>query len=657
MSTPATVADPDGAGDPGAPHEGEVADARPSRQWHKLGRSVAEAVPAAAVAAAVSVVLMVAIRQVEWPAYPSSNQLRALTTVGQVAALAMLVVAILWARRPSTTRWPTLALPLSWVGLSTLVTISLAMPLGATSLYLGGLSVDQEFRTQYLSRFVDSAALRDMNYVDLPPFYPAGWFWMGGRLAALAGVDGWAFFAPYAIAGLAVCAVLSLVLWRHLITTDVAILAATTVTVVTLAHASPEPYAANLVVLIPPVLLLAWGALARSPGHGRAAIVGTGLFLGTVAATYTLYLFWLVLTLVVMAVAAAVGNYRGSAPSEAIFWPLLRLIPIGIIAVLVALPWWLPYLWQVVRGGALPGGGSAMHYLPDSGATLPLPMLSADLLGLLCLLGTGWLVLRAGSSRRAAALGAGVVAVYLWVLLSMAATVFGTTLLGFRLEPVVIAVLAAAGVFGFVDGARAIYLATNESTRTLAMMLVIGGVAGVGLTQSVATTLGGDIDIAYSDTDGNGVRADMRPPSSVAYYPELDRAITETLDRPRHDTVVLTADYGFLSLYPYFGYQSLTSHYANPMAHFEERAARIAAWSKLTEPDELLAAMRDSPWRAPDVFIFRTSADGYVLRLAEDVYPNDPNVRRYTVTFPASLFDDNHFTTELVGPFAVVTRR
>lgn len=628
-----------------------------SEQWRTLGRAVAEAVPAALVAAAVAVVLLVAIGQVQWPAYPSSNQLRALTTVGQFAALAILVISMVWSRLPTAARRRTVARPLSWVGMSTLVTITLGMPLGATSLYLGGLSVDQEFRTQYLTRFADSASLQDMNYADLPPFYPAAWFWVGGRLAALTGIDGWEFFAPYSIAALAVCAVLALVLWTYLIKTDVAILAATTVTVVTLAHAAPEPYAANLVVLIPPVLLLAWGALARSPGQGRAAIVGTGLFLGVVAATYTLYLFWLALTLVLMAAAAAIGGYRRSDSADAIFWPFLRLIPIAAIAVAIAAPWWFPYLWKVVRGGGLPGGGSAMHYLPESGATLPLPMLSTSLLGLLCLLGTGWLVLFARSSRRAAALGVGIAAVYLWVLLSMAATIIGTTLLGFRLEPVVIALLAAAGVFGFVDAAKAIHLATNESARTLAMVVVIGGIAGAGLTQSIPGALRGDIDTAYSDTDGNGVRADMRPPSSVAYYPEIDDAISQTLDRPRDQTVVLTADYGFLSLYPYFGYQSLTSHYANPLAQFEERAAEIAAWSKATSPNDLLTMMDQSSWRPPDVFVFRASPDGYALRLAEDVYPNDPNVRRYTVTFPTSLFDTNNFTTELVGPFAVVIRR
>ncbi len=64
------------------------------------------------------------------------------------------------------------------------------MPLGATKLYLFGISVDQQFRTEYLTRLTDSAALHDMTYLGLPPFYPPGWFWLGGRIAALTGTPG-----------------------------------------------------------------------------------------------------------------------------------------------------------------------------------------------------------------------------------------------------------------------------------------------------------------------------------------------------------------------------------------------------------------------------------------------------------------------------------
>jgi galactan 5-O-arabinofuranosyltransferase len=153
------------------------------------------------------------------------------------------------------------------------------------------------------------------------------------------------------------------------------------------------------------------------------------------------------------------------------------------------------------------------------------------------------------------------------------------------------------------------------------------------------------------------VRADQRPPSASAYFPEIDAAVTAQTGRPRDDTVILTADYGFLSVYPYFGFQGLTSHYANPLAEFDKRAAAIEQWAAAETPDSLIEQLDAAPWRSPTVFLFRYSAEGYDLRLAEDVYPNDPNVRRYTVTFNRSVFEDPRFTVTTIGPFVLVVRK
>ncbi|PRC57037.1 arabinofuranosyltransferase, partial [Mycobacterium sp. ITM-2017-0098] len=84
------------------------------------------------------------IARVEWPAYNSSNQLHALTTVGQVVCLVGLLAAGLAWRRGRR--------PLARIGallfLSAFTVVTLAMPLGATRLYLFGISVDQQFRTE-----------------------------------------------------------------------------------------------------------------------------------------------------------------------------------------------------------------------------------------------------------------------------------------------------------------------------------------------------------------------------------------------------------------------------------------------------------------------------------------------------------------------------
>ncbi|MBF6483787.1 arabinofuranosyltransferase [Nocardia otitidiscaviarum] len=710
----------------------------------QAGGALGAAVLAAVVAAVVAGVGLVAFASVEWPAFNSSNVTRALTTVGQVVAVAMLVAAI-WLVRAR--KWPWVAKVLSWGGVSAFVTVTLGMPLGATKLYLFGLSVDQEFRTQYLTRLTDSAALRDMNYVDLPPFYPAGWFWAGGRFANLFGLDGWEAFKPWAIIALAVAAALALVLWSELIRADWAIAVAAATTAVTVAYAAPEAYSAVLVVLLPPVLVLAWGALYRpaeyeaaayratgSPGTGSGAagtpatgaggassgtassrtagsgtagsgaagsatagsgaagsattgsattgsattgsattggwgaVLGTGLFLGLAATFYTLYFAVAVFAVCLMAVAAAgialwqrrfaLRVHRRTKREVPGVWPLLwpillRLIVIGAVAGLLALVVWLPFLLRVLSEG-FPSSGTAFHYLPEGGSRLPLPMFEFSLLGGLCMIGVIWLVLRVGSSRRAQALAVGVMAVYLWCLLSMLVTAAGTTLLSFRLEPVLMVLLAAAGAFGFVEGARAIYQVLNEPERFRAVVAAVAVLGAIGFGQQIPEILAPEITTAYTDTDGDGVRADKRPPSAVSYYDEIDAALREQTGRPRDETVVLTADLSFLSIYPYFGFQALTSHYANPLANFPARADEIKRWSTLETPEELLDALRDAPWRAPDAFLFRQSGDSYTLRLAEDVYPNQPNVKRYQVTFPAALFDDPRFTVTDIGPFTLV---
>ncbi len=153
------------------------------------------------------------------------------------------------------------------------------------------------------------------------------------------------------------------------------------------------------------------------------------------------------------------------------------------------------------------------------------------------------------SSRRAQALGIGVVAIYLWSLMSMAFTAVGGTLLSFRLEPVLILLLGAAGVFGFFDFARWLVLATSENPRVKASVVVIGLVGLIAFAQNIPQVLSNDITVAYTDTDGDGARGDQRPPGAASYYGDIDRTILERRPGERRDTVVLTSDTSFLSFY------------------------------------------------------------------------------------------------------------
>ena len=617
--------------------------------------SLGQLAAAVVVAVVVAVVSLIAIAGVQWPAFPSSNQLHALTTVGQVGCLAGLV-AVGWVWRRGHRLLAQLG---GVVFVSAFTVVTLGMPLGATKLYLFGISVDQQFRTEYLTRLTDSPALHDMTYIGLPPFYPPGWFWIGGRVAALTGTPAWEAFKPWAITSITIAVALALVLWWRMIRFEYALIVTTATAAATLAYGSPEPYSAMITVLLPPVLVLTWSGLRGGErgrwgrGHRRRA------FLGCSATWYTLLFGFSAFTMFLMALALAGARWRRGGARDALD-PLRRLAVIAVIAAAIASITWLPFLLRAARS-PVSNTGSAQHYLPADGAVLTFPMLQFSLLGSVCLLGTLWLVLRARSSVRAGALGIGVLAVYLWSLLSMLATLARMTLLSFRLQPTLTVLLVAAGAFGFVETVQAVAAASRDRGWGRAVRPVAGAIglaAAIAFSQDIPDVLRPDLTIAYTDTDGNGQRGDRRPPSSEKFYPALDAAIVRATGRPRDRTVVLTADYSFLSYYPYWGFQGLTSHYANPLAQFDLRAAQIEKWSTLKTADEFLHALDTCPWQPPTVFLMRRGANStYTLRLAEDVYPNQPNVRRYTVALRAALFTDPHFDVHSVGPFVLAIRK
>lgn len=148
-----------------------------------------------------------------------------------------------------------------------------------------------------------------------------------------------------------------------------------------------------------------------------------------------------------------------------------------------------------------------------SGAQLTFPMLDATLLGVMCLIGTLWLVVRARSSTRAGALAIAVVSVYAWSLLSMLATLARTTLLSFRLQPTLLVLLVTAGTFGFLEVARGLAhrYAQPTTNRIIAVAATIGAIGAVSFSQAIPDILRPDIAVAYTDTDGYGQRADRRP--------------------------------------------------------------------------------------------------------------------------------------------------
>ncbi len=540
------------------------------------------------------------------------------------------------------------AAPLIWAGLSALATAPLALLLAGTRHYIFGISGDQAFRVEYLTRFADSARLADVAYADLPPYYPAGWFWLGGRLASWFGVEAWAFYKPFAITTMAVTAVLAFLLWSRITTRARAVGLATATVLAGLAtSAAYTPYSWLTAALVAPAAVLGVRLVdaacdGRRPPVGDAVTVG--LVLGVAAVTHSQIAFFGVF---VLGVAGLLGLVRSRGRA------LVRLLVAAGIVAAAALPlilvFWTPY-WLARLGGAS-GPDAAQRFLPESGATFPLPMLEATGLGALALAGTVWIVLRFTSDPVARGLGLTAACGYAWYLLSTLALVADTTLLSFRIEPIVTAALACGAVGAAADVAR---LARDRLPAITALVAVLAVVVVVAQVQTTPETYQWSRTTQNADRYPDGTAPGATGPATGTA--ELAATIDGMTGRPQDQVVVLSATYALLTYQPYRTYLTTIAQYSNPLAEFAGRRDRILAWSASRTPAELLAALDSAPERAPSVFVLQRGDDGLLrIGLTYDPFPAQ-SPGSATATFDPRVFDDPAFVRRDVGPYAVIVR-
>ncbi|MDO5455157.1 MAG: arabinofuranosyltransferase, partial [Corynebacterium sp.] len=112
--------------------------------------------------AAAAFVAWLVLDRTTLPAFNTSMVTRALATAGTVVILGLVAVFLTWwvfdrervtGTSPARPRWRViLTYVISYLAPAGLVVTAVAIPLSASRLYLDGLQVDQEFRTQFLGR-------------------------------------------------------------------------------------------------------------------------------------------------------------------------------------------------------------------------------------------------------------------------------------------------------------------------------------------------------------------------------------------------------------------------------------------------------------------------------------------------------------------------
>lgn len=647
---------------------------------------VGQVIGAGVLAALMTLAAWIVLARTHLPAFSNSNVTKALASAGAILVLAVLGLVIyrmLHPRKQSTQgtkgtkgtetpRWKSILSTLvCWLAPAALVIALIGIPLAATRLYLGGISVDQAFRTQFLTRMTEDPGFGDMAYPDMPSFYPRLWFLTGGMFAKLAGLSGWAAFQPWALITLAVAASVLVPVW-HRITGSLPLAAIiASATTVTLLYVAPEePYGAVVALGMPAAAAIAGRAMRGS----RAAIAGLIIYLGLSANLYTLYtgISAASVTLVALVIAWQAWRGRRTDAGTSPWPPLLRLVTVGVGSGIIALIGWGPYFYALLTSSH-GSTGRAQHYLPEIGTELPTPFFEFSVVGALSLVCIVWMVLNF-RDRTVQCLLSGLVVAYAWVVLSMIMPLRGTTLLGFRMELPISLFLVTGGVLALEQlrrsGVAKAYPALVTPQRAPQVTAVLGILlvfATAVYAVSVPLHLRDEIDLAYTDTDGDAERGDTLPADSTVYFDEVDAAIRELRGDNPADTVVLTDEQSFVAYKSYPVFQAISSHYANPLGEYEERNAEIERWTQIDDPAELREAMdaadRDRGWRSPDALLLRGQLeddgsgeiDSFSYRISEDIYPNDPNVRFRPVSFHASAFSEG-WTLRQIGPFVLAVR-
>ncbi|WP_115685494.1 galactan 5-O-arabinofuranosyltransferase [Corynebacterium senegalense] len=651
--------------DPDADHRAEFRTVEYSPDALSVGATVWRSLAAAAGGALLALLGWFVLHSVSLPAFNTSMSTRALATATSfVVIVAVALLLWLWMRDADASaprpRWRRVLTEVAaTLAPSALVLTSLGLPLSATKLYLDGIQVDQGFRTQFLSRMAQQLGNHDMSYIDLPTFYPLGWFWLGGRAANLLGMPGWEVYQPWAIVSLAAAAAALTPLWQKLTSSlPVAATVALITTAVVLTQTPDEPYAAIVAMFVPAAAIASAKALTGS----WPATAALAVYLGVSANFYTLYTAISALTVVVFAAVCYARKERSLTP-------VTHLVAIGVGSILIALISWGPYLYQVLFGG-YEVRSTANHFLPTEGTVFPLPFFSLSIVGALSLAGLAFLLLRLKNTDFTG-LALAIAVCYVWALGSMAASLAGTSLLGFRLEVLITLLFVTAGVLALAEarliGIEYFYPArvggAGKRAVTAVLTVLLAG-AGLSLVQQIPKENEAHIDQAYADTDGYGERADRFPPDAAQYYAEITDFIVDH-GHPQQDSVVFTDEINFMAFNPFYGFNAFTSHYANPLGEFHLRNAALQEWSagsfaQLSEPGEFTAALDSAPWRAPDAFIFRgdldTPDEPWKTHIAHDIFPSQPNVRYEALFFNPAAFDSPAWDVRKIGPFVVAVR-
>lgn len=239
------------------------------------------------------------------------------------------------------------------------------------------------------------------------------------------------------------------------------------------------------------------------------------------------------------------------------------------------------------------------------------------------------------------------VTVFGWFAASGLRALTGSTLLPFRMIPVITLALVLAGVIGALALTRWAVATSPAGSRgrVAAVAVVLAGLAAIQMAQHV------------SEEDSQFASVARQAPAAPTGV--LD-AIEEMTDgRPPSELVVVSSAPSLYAYRPYFAYQAPAQAYATPAGRYTERSDEIRRWARASSPEHLAGALASGPFRGPDVLVLkRESPRRWVLPVTVNTMPLASNNTNEQVLFRPRLFADRDlFDVREVGSSVVIVRR
>lgn len=569
---------------------------------------------------------------------------------GVLAGVVGVVVAVMRAR--GSIRVPDVVV----AGTSVLAAGVVTVGLHGTRWSFNGLWGDSAFRAEAATRFTDSWALSDYAYRGLPAYYPPLLPWLEGRLGALLGQPGWAMVKPVTVVAALGVPLLAFALWQRLVPDAVAAAVVLATTVVAADLVKPDEWLV-LAVLVPWWLDAVRG-LVRPPRRPLPFWLH-GIVVGLLLMCHTFYFAPLALATVA---GVVLDRCRDRKPPL----PVRRALGIGVVALVVAAPYWVPMM--ALRLAGAPTDNLQMRWSPD-GWSWPTPVSTGGAAAVaevvLAAAALVWLVRRVPRSRLAEALAVALAAAYVYYLGGEALQRFGVAVLAEKADALIATLLAASAVVAAADLAAAI----RRTRRTAVAVVVAVGLIAVGVASVV-----GVVDYWALGTRAEAASETRYPdgsyPAGVPVTPLTDRhpwdvsagdaSVAQVAKAWRlqtgrpfgSGTVLVTSRADLLGTEPVHAFMTFKSHYSHPNAEFTARHKLLDEIAGCGSPRCAWRLLRHNRFDPVDGIVLSGTGRRLELRVATDDFPNA--WRLTPVAFDTRQFKAPYFSLRRLPGVTVV---